>query len=159
MGLFRVFASQVTFVVILFCILETYKYFDGIIWPEILDENAASEYWLVAKAKSFFGLKSKSSSATPSEDSTSSHKGNIKCFSDQDHTEFRKCALYLYLSDILKDFTTATSKNDPVEIIRMVYAVYTSVSSSYLYYDNNEHIWNPSYEDTAEVIKQHYVSW
>ena len=119
-----------------------------------MDEKAASEYWIVAKARSIFSWKSKSSSATPSEDGTSSHEGNIKRFSDQDHTEFRKCALYLYLSDFLKDFTTATSNNDPVEIVRMVYAVYTSVSSSYLYYDKNEHLWNPSYEDTAEVIKQ-----
>ena len=193
--MFQIFADWVTFVVTFFCILETYKYYDGIIWPEILDEKAASEHWIIAKAKSWFSWRSKSSSATQnkdstnshggtatpsedstnlhggtatpsedstnshegtatsSEDSTNSHEGNIKRFSDQDHTEFRKFALNLYLCDFLKDFTTATSENDQVEIVRMVYAVYTSVSSSYLYYDNDEHIWNPSYKDTAEVIK------
>ena len=138
----------------MFVFLATYKYYDGIIWPEILDDKEESQYWVVAKAKSIFGFKSKSSSA-PNDDGASLHEGNIKSFSNQDHIEFRKYALNFYLNDFVNDFARITSINKPVEIVRMVFAVYVSVSSSYLYYDKNEHIWNPSCEDIAEVSKQH----
>ena len=100
------------------------------------------------------GWKSKTSTATPDE-STSSHEGDIKHFSLQDHIYFRKCALNLYLDEFINDFATITLRDGPVEIIRMVHAVYASLSSSYLYYDKDEYEWNPSLKETTEVSKYH----
>ena len=135
-----------------------YKYYDGIIWPEILDDKAENEFWLLSKAKSWVGWKSKSATAT-SDESTSSHEGDIKHFSHQDHIYLRKRALNLYLYEMMNDFATISLSDDPVEIIRMVYAVYASVSSSYLYYDKNECKWNPSFKETTEVSKYVCMSW
>ena len=129
----------------------TYKYYDGIIWPEILDDKAANESWF-SRAKGWW--KGKSATATPDE-STSSHEGDIKHFSHEDHIYFRKCALNLYLYELVNDFATITLRVNPVEIIRMVHAVYASVSSSYLFYDKHEYMWNPSFEETTEVSKYH----
>ena len=119
-------------------------------------DTAANESWLVARAKSLVGWKSKSATATPDEN-TSSHEGDIQYFTHQDHTYFRKLALNLYLNELLNDFATIALKDDPVEIIRTVHAVYASVSSSYLYYDKDEYQWNPSLEEMTEVSRYYIM--
>ena len=129
----------------------TYKYYDGIVWPEILDVKAANESWF-SKARDWWSGKSRSAAITPDE-STSSREGDIKGFTHQDHIYFRKHALNLYLNELLNDFATITLRDDPIEIIRTVHAVYASVSSSYLYYDKGEYPWNPSLEEMTEVSR------
>ena len=113
-----------------------YKHYDGIIWPEILDDKSANES-LWAKAKHLVGWKS-----TPirNEEDASSHGGNIKNFSPQDHTDFRKDALIFYLHDLVNDFAGITGSNDPIQIIRMMYAVYASMCHCYLCYDKKQHV-------------------
>lgn len=115
-----------------------------------MDDKAASEYWIVTKAKGLFNWGSKSAKPTTNDDATCSHGGNIKKFNLQDHIDFRKDALNLYLHDLAENFAAMTVRGDPIEMVRMVYAIYASVNSSYLYYDKNEHKW--AFKETTEVI-------
>ena len=144
------YAAYVLCVYALFVFLALYKHYDGLIWPEILDDKAASEYWIVTKAKSLWRSKP---SVSTSSDETSSRGGNIKFFGYQDHLEFRKYALNFYLGGLVNHFIEITER-DPFEIIKMVYAVYSSMSCSYLYYDKNEQKW--MFEEITEVCT--YVS-
>ena len=94
------------------------------------------------KAKHLVGWKTnKSTISTSNEEDISSHGGNIQLFSPKDHTEFRKTALIFYLHDLVKHIAGITERNDPVQIMRMVYAVYASMSCRYLYYDKSEQEW------------------
>ena len=134
---------QMSLCTYLFVFLAIYKHYDGIIWPEILDDKAANDWW--SRTKRWW----KGSKPAPNEEDTSSHSGNIKSFNPQDHSEYRKDALNLYLDDFIKTFTGITESNDPILIIGTVYAIYTSMRCSYLYYDKNEHEWE--FKEITEV--------
>ena len=119
------------------CILDKYPHYDGIIWPELhsaTDDNAGA---ITKFARWIFG-KSKESTTT----STFEQKFvNIKDLKNDDHKVYRIKALRMYLEVLKEKLNAQEIRNNPVQFVRMIYAIYDSLNNRYLFYDETENEW------------------
>lgn len=140
------------FLVKLLIFLATCKHYDGIIWPEIFDKTAASDsanVGLRAKAMNvvygLFGYKKENTSIPSSEQAII----DIKTLSLSNHIQARINALKIYLSSLHNILHGVKSVNDPIDVIRTVYAIYKSLDDSCVYFDEKEIYWR--FKEIAQV--------
>lgn len=144
-------------------------HYDGIIWPEIKDNNTsanASVGYGQRAIKALFGFfigKKESTSDSKKEntaaysvgrsESTSDYQTliDVKSLSILSHAEYRKKAITIYLNFFRDILYGPEPLNTPISIIRNVYAIYASLDSSYVYYDQQEDSWK--FKETTEVCK------
>jgi len=139
------------------CILAKYPHYDGIIWPELQRELESSSDGTLTKAVTgawrwFTGSKPKESNATAAVSTFEQNFLNIKSLQPNEHKEYRIKALKMYL-EILKDkLTVQETRNDPVQFVRMIYAIYDSLNSRFVFYDELEYPWK--FDEVAKVRKE-----
>jgi len=79
--------------------------------------------------------------------------------STNDHKNSRNEVLKVYL-DRLNDIVTGQCRKDPIQFVRTVHAIFSSVQDVSLFYDGNEFSWMFDYE-TKEVciLLSVYILW
>ena len=137
---------------LVFFFLATCKHYDGIIMPEIKDKSfCAGDVGYVTRAKNaFLGFFGSKTAEKPSREQVLI---DIKSLSQSDHVKLRKKALNSYLISLHDVLYGPESIDDPVHLIRTVYALYFSLHNShvtYRYY-NEQHEVAWQLQETANV--------
>lgn len=114
--------------------------------PEIKDKSLSVNVGRGAKAKkklaAFFGIKKESSS---------DEQGfiDVKSLSHSQHVELRKSALTFYLNGLCGILHGPESMEDPVGIVKTVFAIYATLYNSFVFFKWDETSWR--FQETAEV--------
>jgi len=143
------------------CISDICAHYDGIIWPELQSatEDGSSDGVFMKAWKWVTGNKPKESTPMSTTAAVSTFEQNfinIKHLQPNDHIRYRLKALRMYLK-VLKDKLNAQeTKNDPIHFIRMIYAIYDSLISRSLFYDDHEQEWRIA--EAAQVHCKKYIS-
>ena len=133
----------------IFTILATYPHYDGIVWPELQSAGTSGGYF--SKAWNWaFGSKSKgSTTASASAAAFEQNFVNIKNLQHNDHIQYRIKALRMYLEVLKVKLHVQETRNNPVQFVRMIYAIYDSLNSRFLFYDESEIEWK--FNEVAQV--------
>ena len=133
-------------------LLAKIKHYDGVIWPEIRDMNYAidSNVGFKEKAKSFFGIFKNQTTLFSSEQGLI----DVTKLSQSDHVALRKNTLSIYLNGLQGILCGPESVSDPINIVRTVHAMYSSLHNSYVTYP----YYGQQYEDDVRLKETTDVS-
>ena len=134
------------------CILAKYPHYDGIIWPELQSTHESSDDTAGALTKVYrwvFGSKSKESTTTSAASIFEQDFVNIKDLKTDDHKVYRINELRMYLEVLNEKLNAQETRNNPVQFVRMIWAIYDSLNNRNLFYDEVENEWR--FDEVAQV--------
>ena len=121
--------------------------------PEVQDKshNVNTNVGLGAKAKAKKKLAALFRTKKESTTSSSDEQGfvDVKSLSHSHHVELRKSALTFYLNSLCDILYGAEAVENPISIVQTVYAIYTTLHNSFVYFNWHETDWK--FQEITEV--------